>query len=417
MAKTPHVAFVEASMTGAGHTTIRYCRNRGYSITLFCRNPDNMPADLVDGVRVVGVDTTDHGALLAAVIDIHGQLPIDAITTTNDFFVPEAALMASELRLPGMGYLAASSGRNKFLMRLRLQREGLDELNPRFGLAKSIDEALERAEDIGYPLIVKLQNANDSIGVVRVGSASQLRSYWQDWQTYTELSTGQKVMKGFLLEEFIDGPEYSLETVQGYGQARKVLGVTAKEDFLGEDGNAFTELSLTFPCHMSQSEQAADLIGQALDALGIICGVVHTEFRVTASGKIKILEINPRMAGDMLGSHAVPRATGVDTAGALVEAALGTELRISVRDNGAATIVGLHAPREGVFRRINTDELLQQPGVFEVMVWAPLGTPARFPRSNADLLGRMVVAGSDREDAISKARSAYRRMVVDVDPA
>jgi hypothetical protein len=29
----------------------------------------------------------------------------------------------------------------------------------------------------------------------------------------------------------------------------------------------------------------------------------------------------------------------------------------------------------------------------------------------------MVVAGSDREDAISKARSAYRRMVVDVDPA
>jgi biotin carboxylase len=376
-----------------------------------------MPADLVDGVRLVSVDTTDHAALLAAVIDINGQLPINAITTTNDFFVPEAALMASELKLPGMGYLAASSARNKFLTRLRLQHEGLDSLNPRFGLAGSIEEATKRAEEIGYPLIAKPQNANDSIGVVRINSEYELRNYWQTWQSYTELSTGQKVMKGFLLEEFIDGAEFSLETVQGWGQARHVLGITAKEDFLGADGNAFTELSMTFPCEMSHSDEAADLIGQALDALGIICGVVHTEFRVTASGEIKLLEINPRMAGDMLGSHAVPKATGVDTAAAIVEAALGNELRIAVHDNGAATIVGLHASREGVFRRINTDELLQEPGVFEIMVWAHPGSATRFPRSNADLLGRMVVAGSDRHDAITKARSAYRRMVVDLDPA
>jgi biotin carboxylase len=375
-----------------------------------------MPADLVDGVRLVGVDTTDHAALLAATIDVHGQSPINAITTTNDFFVPEAALMASELKLPGMGYLAASSARNKFLTRLRLQRDGLDSLNPRFRLVRSIEEATQAASEIGYPLIAKLQNANDSIGVVRIDSESELHNYWRTWQGYTQLSTGQKVMSGFLLEEYIDGPEFSLETVQGYCQARHVLGVTAKEDFLGEGGAAFTELSLTFPCEMSQSEQAADLIGQALDSLGIICGVVHTEFRVTAGGDIKILEINPRMAGDMLGSHAVPKATGVDTAEAIVEAALGSELRISVRDHGAATIVGLHASRDGVFRGINTDELLQQPGVFEVMVWARPGTTTRFPQSNADLLGRMVVAGADREDAISKARSAYRRMVVDVDP-
>ncbi|MCG8421478.1 MAG: ATP-grasp domain-containing protein [Proteobacteria bacterium] len=411
-----HIAFVEISSTGAGHTSLEYCRAQGYWVTLLCQHPEKLPPELTRDIHVVQTDTTDHAILLATALEVHTRRAINGITTSNDFFVPEAALLAAELGLPGMGYLAALSARNKYLTRLQLRTNGLDTLNPRFFLARSREYAHSCAEELRYPFIAKLQNANDSIGVVKIGSPSELDDYWEHWQGYTKLTTGQRVAPGILLEEFIDGDEYSLETVQGYQQERVVLGVTAKEAFLGSGGAQFTELVLTFPCDFAGANKAADMIGRGLDALGITCGLIHTEFRVTSNGDIKILEINPRLAGDMLGSHAIPRATGVDTALAMVECALGTQVDGSASKEGAATIVGLHSQTAGIFRGINTDELSRLPGVCDLLVWAHPGAETRFPRSNADLLGRMVVEGRDRGDALAKARAAYERVVVNVEP-
>ena len=153
-----HIAFVEISSTGAGHTSLEYCRAQGYWVTLLCQHPEKLPPELTRDIHVVQTDTTDHAILLATALEVHTRRAINGITTSNDFFVPEAALLAAELGLPGMGYLAALSARNKYLTRLQLRTNGLDTLNPRFFLARSREYAHSCAEELRYPFIAKLQN-------------------------------------------------------------------------------------------------------------------------------------------------------------------------------------------------------------------------------------------------------------------
>ncbi len=411
----PHVVFIETSLTGAGLSTIEYCRKNAYQVTLICRSPDTMPPKITNGIDTLKINTTDHASLLSAVIELNYLKPIHAITTTNDFFVPEASLAAEQLGLPGFSYSSSLKARNKHLMRLTLRECGLDHLNPLFVLVKDLKQAKEEAVTIGYPLIAKLQNANDSIGVQKISSDDELERYFRAWQDIKNLSTGQLILEGILLESYIEGPEYSMESAQGFNQRRFVLGITAKEEFLGSNEGFFTELSLTFPEINDKNGEYICEIEKALDALNLNCGATHTEFRVNKDGKVKILEINPRLAGDMLGSHAIPISTGFDTAKAVVEIALGSEIDLNpFTPKSAVTIMGIHSKKEGIFKSINEAEIRRLAGVKELTVWTSPGTHIKPPESNADLIGRVAVEGKDRADAFLKAQMVYQSIDVEV---
>lgn len=273
-----HIVFVEMSGTGAGEKAIEYALGQGYQVSLLSRSPKDYPQEALLKVRVIHCETNDIDLLIQEIKALNEADPIDGITTTADFYVPQAAAAAEALNLPTMTYEAAVGARNKYQMRMKLQ-EHCPELNPPFRLVHSEKEALEVAKEWGYPLIAKPQDANDSLNVLFVTNEKELSSYMKDSRSWNVNSAGQKYAKGVLLEGYIDGKEFSVETLQYKGGSCQLIGIIEKV-WTGTAKGHFAEIGVKFPVETSETELLFPAVSAALSHLNIDCGVIHTECRI-----------------------------------------------------------------------------------------------------------------------------------------
>lgn len=401
-----HVVFIEMSGSGAGQKAIEYALGRGYDVTLLtARSTATVPPAVT---TICQFDTADPDAVAARVLELHRLHAVNGVTTTHDLYVPQAARAAEELGLPGMGYTAAAGVRNKHLMRQRLAATAT-EFNPAFRLVEDEDDAVRFARERGYPVIAKPPNAFDSWNVERLDDEAEVRRYMRAAAAWTLNPAGQPIDRGVLMEKFVNGTEYSVETAQAQGGTRQLLAVTTKE-LAGAGGRHFAEIGVGLPIDGPIVEALFSAVSTALDALGVTCGVVHTECRVR-EGQIVILEVNPRLAGEMIGSHMIELALGADPIAQVVDIALGvTRPWTPTRARGAATY-GICAPTSGRFAGItNVAELAAVPGVAVAREMIERGSSCCFPpRSNADFVGRVVTTADTVEQALELAREVAGR--------
>lgn len=394
-----HIVFVESSASGAGERAFAYCAERGYATTLITASPANPPA----GIRVLACDTANPRDVEAAVAGLHRSHPVDGVTTTHDLYVPQAALAAERLGLPSISHVAAAGVRNKYRMRRALERAA-PHLNPGFELVTSVEDGRVAADRLGFPLVAKPQDGFDSWNVVRLDDPDQLDAYLAEALPLRTSPAGLPMSPGVLLEEFVCGPEHSVETAQAAGGRRRLLAVTVKE-LAGADGRYFAEIGIALPAPPEVAEPLFAAVSEALTGLGVDCGVVHTECRVSG-GQAKIMEVNPRLAGDMTGSHMIEIAFGASPVEQLVEIALGEDPPWRPTRRRAAGKYGVCVPRTGRFAEIaNADELYARPGVVLLRPAVAPGTLCRFPpHSNMDLVARVVAEAETPELALATAR-------------
>ena len=88
----------------------------------------------------------------------------------------------------------------------------------------------------------------------------------------------------------------------------------------------FVELEHHQPAVLSEDQfrMICSITQGALDALGITEGASHTEYKITPSGDIYIIELGARMGGDFIGSDLVQLSTGYDFVKGVIEVALGS---------------------------------------------------------------------------------------------
>jgi biotin carboxylase len=404
-----HILFIEASQTGAGLKTIEYAKSKGYFVTLVTRFSASYSETLLKLIDKILVCETNSNQTLLTQINLYNQhKKIDGITTTADCYVPQAALAANVLDLPSMPYTAALTARNKYLMRCALNRV-FPTLNPKFTLVDNYEEASLFARTNGFPLIAKPLDQNDSENVKKIYDKTYLLQYIENAKKWDKNSFGQVLSKKVLLETYISGEEYSVETIQAKNDEIKLMGITKKDAFLGEDMGHFTELSASFPIKNQETKKIFANIAQALTLLKIHCCAAHTECRIDENGALKLLEINPRLAGDMLGSHVIELATGENAAGKLVEVALGHSINWEPKQDKGAALIGISCHQSGFFIGIeNLQEVLMMPGIAYINIWTKIGTlikPALF--SNNELIGRIVAQGENAEEAKKLAEKAF----------
>lgn len=398
-----HIAFIEASTSGAGELTCRYAQEQGCLVTLLTRNPSLYSESILQYVdRVVEEETNDVEAIVSAVQEIDEKIQIDGITTTQDFYVPQSAAAAQALNLPSLTYKSALEVRNKYKMRLNLE-SSCPELNPVFRLVQNTDEALKTAKSWGYPIIAKPQDANDSLYVKLLRNDTEVIEYMNFSQTWDLNSAQQPFAKGVLLEEFIDGEEFSVETMQAQGSEIHLIGIFRKVLAGVEKGN-FIKIGASFPILTHESKILFESVSKVLSLLNINCGVIHTECRLV-KGQPKILEINPRLAGDQLGSHLIELALGINPVQAVVDIALG-EVRPwqSIRSNSVA-IYRICTSQPGYFYGIeNIEELKKVPGVEYIEVVGKIEKWYNLPASNQDVLASVITKGETPEKALILAK-------------
>ena len=236
---------------------------------------------------------------------------IDGICTiASDVSAPTVAFVAEKMGLVGNSYEAAIKANDKFLMRNAFVKVGVP--CPWYQLVSSLNQL--QGEMFHFPVIVKPTDRSGSIGIDKVNCADELMSAAKE---ALELSFKHEI----LVEDFIEGREISVEFIS-YQGSHYPLQITDK---VTTGAPHFVELEHHQPAKLSaiQYKEIYALTERALDALGIINGASHSEYKITEDGKIYVMEIGARMGGDFIGSDLVQLSTGYDYLKGVIEVALG----------------------------------------------------------------------------------------------
>lgn len=260
------------------------------------------------------------------------------IITYVESLVEVTANLASLLGLRSSSPEAATSARNKFLMRERLRLAGLRV--PRYAEIRPNEPVPPL--DLTLPCVVKPVSGHSSIQVRKISTWSQLA----DWLGTEKVpSEGQPT---WLVEEYLSGSEFSVESLVTPTQILH-LGVTEKikgpEPF-------FEEIGQTFPARLG-AEALSEMMSVAsagIAALGLSCCAVHTEMIVDENGPV-IVEVGARLAGDKI-PLLVKMATAVDFARLAGEAAFGRLPPTRVSPSLFASIAFFVPRRKGQLSRV-----------------------------------------------------------------
>ena len=220
--------------------------------------------------------------------------------------------VANSLGLPCNSPDAAKKSTNKHLMRLAFQEAG--DPSPQ---SIEVDAYTDLSKyDFTYPVIVKPTDRSGSRGICKLEGPAQLKKSVDD---AVDVSFEKKA----LIEEFVEGQEYSVECISYKGK-HHLLAVTLKYT---TGAPYFIETGHLEPAPISKEmvQKVQEVVFHALDTLEIQNSASHSEIKIDESGSIKIIEIGGRMGGDCIGSHLVYYSTGVDFLRAVIQVAVGQE--------------------------------------------------------------------------------------------
>jgi biotin carboxylase len=343
-----------------------------------------------------GSDESWTGPVAQAVAD---RVP-DGLIAFAEPHVIAAALAQERHGLRGPSLHAAVISRNKALQRATFAAHGIaqpDHLHVG-RIAEARDWMLER-----LPVVVKPLDRAGSEGVELVADAAAV-----DEVVARRADEGQ-----VLVEEAVDGPEYSWEALGRDGEV-VFENLTAKET---TPPPRFVELA--HRCgHRFAPEAAArvaGLTGGVLRAIGMRTGLVHLEFKTAARGPV-LMEIAVRTPGDYL-PDAIGLTYGFDLYEAVVRLALGLPLPpLPDRPVSYAATVFPTAP-PGTIRAITGEaETLAHPAVVRVRLRKGPGDVVRPLTSSSQRMGHVLIdaaSPTEREDALKFVRETLR---VDVTP-
>lgn len=198
-----------------------------------------------------------------------------------------AARIREALGLPGMSVEQTLPFRDKETMKLALDKAGIR--TPRHARAKTADEIRAAAERIGYPLIVKPIAGAGSADTHRVDDAAELERAIRLTQHVKECS----------VEEFIDGEEYTFDTVCGGG---KILYWNISwyrpRPLLQRQLEWCTPMTIALRNPSQPDLAGGAAMGRAvIDALGFREGFTHMEWYRKADGEAVFGEIGGRPPG------------------------------------------------------------------------------------------------------------------------
>ena len=241
---------------------------------------------------------------------------IDGICTiASDVAAPTVAYVAEQMGLTGNSYEASIKAHDKHAMRKALIAANVD--CPAFRVVNGLEDERVRGLEVSgleVPLIVKPTDRSGSLAVTKVTKE-------EDLEPAVKKALEVSLAHEALIEEFIEGREISVEMISCRG-IHYALQITDK---VTTGAPHFVELAHHQPSSLPSELQTRifAITRRALDALGITNGASHSEYKITDSGRIVVMEIGGRMGGDFIGSDLVKLSTGYDFVEGVIRVALG----------------------------------------------------------------------------------------------
>jgi cysteine synthase A len=405
----PKLLFVESNTTGTGMLALRTAARLGTTPVLLTNDPARYAAHGLPPCRVVVCDTNDESELARCAAAELASAPLAGVTTTSDFYLGAVAGLAAALGAQANTPQTVTTCKDKARTRLVLTSHGL--LQPRFAAVTRPSQVASAAARTGLPCVVKPVDGSGSENVLLCATQAQAELQSALVLAVERNVRGQASAGAALIEEYAEGPEYSVETFCVNG-INACVGITAKH--LGELPG-FVESGHDFPAVLSApvAQELAEAARGALEAVGYSWGAAHTEIRLTGHGPL-VVEINARLAGGMI-PELIRLATGIDLLEQQLRAAIGLPVNLEPTRSRHAAIRFLLPPVDGTLRDVTGMETAARvPGIERAVLTGEPGRHARAARDAYDRLGYVVAVGdspSRVQGALSEALDQIKIVV------
>ena len=348
--------------------------------------------DCVDAFEVVpGQDYEGH----CAVIEKYG---IDAIVTAaTDKPLVMMARLAEKYGFPFYSVETAQWSTDKFQMKERFELGGVPHAQGR------LISKVEEAEGLVFPVIVKPRDNSGSRGVKLCRDKNELQISIDEALENSKLDT-------VLVEEFIEGPEYSIESLHHDGKS-EVIQFTEKKT---TEFPYNVELGHIQPANINDEnkQKIREIIAKIGKALNFENCPSHTELKINDRG-IFVIETSPRLGGDYITSTLTPLSTGVNLEDELLKISLGEKINPApnaVQYSG----VRFFSFKEGsVIKHVPNEEFVKGwPHVVDFSFALKEGDKVNRITSSLNRYGQLILQAGNR-DAIEEAFDKYEKVIMD----
>lgn len=346
--------------------------------------------------HVVLIDYQNIDVLIPICKALQSLFPFaSAISMSEDALIP-TAYVCDALGLPGNSIETVKTLKDKSLMRQRLNQLGFSPVAAQVG--HTLSDLLTFVQNNALPIVVKPTDASGSLGVFRVDDTAQLNQVWQQIQALN--------LSSFLIEEYLDGPEISVETFTFHGQ-HVVIAATDKLTLPNH-----VEIGHSIPAQLDAEtyEQVVLFVKTFLDTVKLKEGPAHTEIKLTKKG-LRIVESHNRPGGDRI-NELVRVAYDVDMKAMTLGwyCGLVEPLETSPKFQAGAAVRFL-TPPTGIVKAISGVEVAQQStGLVELHLGIKVGDRVPTVSESYDRSGHVIGTGATVQEAIDCCERFVRQV-------
>lgn len=400
-------------MVGGGvdaASTVPIARSMGLEPIVLDANPHCAASEV--GAVVLKADIFNLQQCVAALkIAGEGENSLAGVISVGADCAFTAAGIAHHFGLLGIPLEAGLASSNKILMKKYFSRSMLK--FPAWRLIQEPGDIPSALAQLGSPAVLKPVDSRGSRGVFLVRSEQEARHLLSSALAESNLGVA-------ILESYLEGPQFSTETLLISGEAhtigistRNYLPLELTEPFFVEDGGELP------PDRVSSLREMVD---SDVTALATVAGISEGSVKgdlVMCGGQMHWIEATFRVSGGFFATHEIPLSTGVDFVGNIVRLSVGQQAELPIRTRERPIVQRyLWARNDTVWNVVMPADLERNlPGWIEI--WAPREqTPGRQVTENQigfSKVGVVMVSGDSLEDARNLSAEVVAEIIASSD--
>lgn len=369
---------------------IEKAKSMGYYVLAVDGNPKAPGFNVAD--KAICADIVNEEAMLKIARDEHVD---GVIHPCSEVSMAVMGRINDELGLSGISREQAICATNKHLMRKAFEKGNAP--SPKSILAQDAEDAWNRLQnEFDTDAILKPSRNSGSRGIAKVSR----NMYKGDFIRAYDEALSESRDHSVLIEQFIEGPEFSIEMIVWRGDIH-VLTVTDKKT---TGAPHFVELGHNQPSCFSDADvetlKAAAVAG--VRSLGVNNCACHAEAKLM-NGKAYLMEVGARLGGDFISTELTHLSTGIDMVAAAIDVALGVEPDLSAKEEPKGVCIRYFCPKPGKLVSISNTEVLNNPHVYLWEIYPKEGDVIPAVTSSLCRSGHVIVTDNTPQKAIELA--------------
>ncbi len=362
---------------------------------------------MADEAYMIGANPMDAYLNYELIIDLAKSIGADAIHPGYGFLAENAefAKAAEDNDITFIGpsseviALMGDKARSKEVMK----KAGVITVPGSNGILKSLDEAIEIAKEIKYPILLKATAGGGGRGIRLCRNEEELNKNYESAYSEAKKAFGNGDL---LLEKFIENPKHTEFQILGdkYGN---VIHLGERDCSIQRKNQKMIEIAPSIVLNEERRKFYGDAAVNACKEIGYYSAGTM-EFVSDLEGNIYFIEMNTRVQVE----HPVTEmVTGVDIVKEQIKIAAGHKLEIKQEDwkfNGFAIECRINAedPQHDFRPSIGTVERYYVPGGNGIRVESAVSVGFEITPYYDSLIAKLICWGRTLEEAIQRTKVA-----------